>query len=196
AATTAAFVLDLLALPLHLTAICGAVFIVLMAGATKFLPETWEWPLAPSARVIAFESGHKAAFLADFRRVQVYDAEGRFSDGWFMESSSSFRHINKKRALIQWDTKTGALAAYAIDGRSLEERQKKSQQIGDPSRQAADFPAIFQTDWYQWPLASQDNAVAASLIGVIGASLLMWLRRFAVPRTNKKQRQRKDGVHE
>jgi hypothetical protein len=199
--STAAFVLDFLALPFQLLIICGSAASILLSGAARILPESWEWPADSLSRVVAFESGKKAALLYNLPRIQVYDADGRYSNGWFLESPPSiFKNptLYKNEYGIPGAEETivihrgleANVTIYDLDGKAIGTREQDYDKMGYPFHGVRDFPAIFPVAWYQWPLAAEVNALMLSLIGIIGAVGLMWVRRFFEPR------KKKDDVHE
>ena len=200
AETTTAFVFDLLALPLHIVLICGAVSMALLSGLGKFLPDSWEWPVAPRSGVIAFESGRKAVFLDELHRIQVYEADGRYSKGWFLKPSSSSSVFNRlsmykneygipgeEETVLVHQSLQEDVTVYDLDGRLIGERKREYEHVGFPARQADDFPAVFSAGWYKWPLITELNGVICICIGLIGSIGLDRMQRFFKPGQNNKQ---------
>lgn len=58
--------------------------------AHKYVPADWEWPMKPQSRVLRLESGARIGIQHPAQRLQVYDAEGRYRQGWFVGEPFSF----------------------------------------------------------------------------------------------------------
>lgn len=52
------------------------------------LPESSAWPMPGEARALALPDGRRAATPMSVSRVQIYDADGRFQNGWFVPGGS------------------------------------------------------------------------------------------------------------
>ena len=192
---TAAVVFDLLALPFQIILIYGAVAMALSSGLGKFLPESWEWPVAPKSEVIVFAGGQKAVFLDDLARIQVYDAEGRYSGGWSIEASYGFNRpriyknsgvSGEEEAVVVRQILETKVTVYDLGGRIIGEREWDYERMEFPDHKAGDFPAVFSSGWLKWSLTSKLNGMICILIGLSGSFGLDWIgRRFGTGRNQK-----------
>lgn len=186
--TAAESALDLAALPFQLIMVYGAVSMVLLSGLGRALPDSWEWPVEPWSSVIVFESGQKAVIIGDLWRIQVYDADGRFLSGWFLERPSNYSGYNmykndygvpgEEETVLINQTLHDEVTVYGLDGRVVGKRKKDWDRLGFTDRKASDFPAVFAVGWPKWPLTSESNGLTCILIGLLGDFGLTWIRRF------------------
>lgn len=169
-------VLNLVALPVHLLLIYSAVSLVLFSGPGRRLPASWEWPVNDRSEVLILGGGAIAVLLDELRRVQVYDREGRFSHGWFVEpepagSVSLYRNNygrgGEEETLLIHYSRRKTVTVYDLQGGVIGEREWELKAMGPQDPRARYFPALFRVPWYKWPLTSKTN-------GLIGLFVCLW----------------------
>ena len=120
------------------------------------LPESSAWPMPGEARALALPDGRRAATPMSVSRVQIYDADGRFQNGWFVPGGSGGLKI------LGPDQAAGAgtivvdlpginkLRTYDPSGRPLGERPRPE---NFEAERWGDFELLhFDTPWYLYPL--------------------------------------------
>ena len=146
-------------------------------GGAAFVGRSLAWPPGFSNEVLVDSHGHSVAPLPTCGRIQVYDADGKFLRGWFVDAGGGDFFIN----LVEPDRVEAFIARrherllYSASG-DLLERHHFGGDFADLARQ----PIVrrpLHTSLVLWPFAHPGVAWSVALSGLMALKAIEWILR-------------------
>ena len=137
-------------------------------GGLSFLPPSLEFPVWRPDRAVRDAAGRTIVGLVPSGRIQVYDASGRFEQGWFVPASAGdFVIASSLDGRITVLTQRNVLRlVYDVRGTLLsQETRERGAIVRGPS---AELPSGIVAPIVAWPLASPFLAWGVGLAGILG----------------------------
>lgn len=97
--------------------------------APALVPGGWQWPMPPRHRALLLDSGERAAIQTNARRLQVYDAAGKYLQGWYIGVNSDFVGLAGGpddfggREALAVRTNSGRKVVYDLQGNVLSQEE-------------------------------------------------------------------------
>jgi hypothetical protein len=149
------------------------------AGGLSFLNPSVEWPVGFASGVVR-DSGGRYIVPHWSGRVQVYDTEGRFQRGWFIDAAGgSFKVRVADADRIEVFTARGRKRfLFAPDGTLLQQDSYSPETYAEVST-GPTVAMFFDTPWLLWPFAHPLIGWGVTLLGILGLASLHVRRRGA-----------------
>ena len=171
---------ELTTLPSTLLMLYGAVAVVSPVSAVYLVPESWAWPLPAETRVQVLPDGRRVADTESAGRLQVYDADGNYLNGWFIPSHGGHYQVlgpdltvGENTILVYAVRADKGLILYDPEGRVLREQGAPN---GFKARPQGHFETMsFQTPWYLWPLARPIHGWVTMMAGFFSMGAIQFL---------------------
>ena len=135
-------------------------------GGLVFLGPSFEWPVGWATGVVRDSQGRYIVPVHFANRIQVYDPDGKFLHGWWIDGSSyDFAlRIAKENAVEAYVARNDQRLLYSPEGRLLE-RTGISPNVYNQVYAENTFSKYFPTPWILWPLTNPFYALAVAGIG-------------------------------
>jgi len=152
-------------------------------GGLPFIPSSFEWPVLWPEATAVDSSGNSILGLASSGRVQVYDPEGHFLRGWFVDASGgAFKlQVTASDHLEVFTARRAWRLVYNLQGALLEEGTYAPKSYDDVLTRPTAGHAV-RAAWPLWPLASPFIAWGLFACGMVGLAVPeRWAKRRSRP---------------
>lgn len=154
-----------------------AFFGPLIINAGGLLPDSVEWPVGHSPDALQTASGHIVVAHDPSGRVQVYEQNLNFVNGWHVDADGGIIRLELSTApdgtetVIVSSPRMDEPLRYLLDG-TLLPIEKLIAGTEAPVTQAATRSVTIPTRWWQWPLVHPFLAFPLILPGIFGTLML------------------------
>jgi hypothetical protein len=142
-------------------------------GGMPFLGKGFEWPILFTDGAVEDSLGMRYVPHTAAGRIQVYDRDGNFLHGWFVEASGGpfTLHVTEDDKLEVFTVRGNLHLVFSGDGTLLEEGYYADESYPDlPFGPSAEIS--LRVAWYLLPLASPLLAWLVGLVGFVGMIIL------------------------
>ncbi|HKW00089.1 MAG TPA: hypothetical protein VJN96_09700 [Vicinamibacterales bacterium] len=148
------------------------------AGGLRFIPSSFEWPVLRPETMAVDSEGRTIVGLASTGRVQVYDPQGRFVTGWFVEAGGgSFKlQVTSSDQIEVFTARGERRLVYDASGTLVD----KGTFAPTAYEAVVTHPSTgreVRSTWPLWPLASSLVAWSLFAFGMLGSILPELLAR-------------------
>lgn len=152
-------------------------------GGLGFIPSSLEWPVLWPEATAVDSSGNSILGLASSGRVQVYDRDGHFLRGWFVDASGGvFKlQVTASDHIEVFTARGRSRLIYNLQGTLLEESTYAPKSYDDVLTHPS-IGRVVRAPWPLWPLASPFIAWALFACGMLGLVVTeRWGKRRSRP---------------